>query len=311
MTTVTAIMVMGILVIGMETLEALAARINTTEDIQSIVRTMKSLSAVSIRQYERAVEALDDYHKTIERGFQAVLRRRARPAAHHGGKGAAGVIVIGSDRGLCGRFNEGITRHLEATLKAEEKAGMKRPRILTMGTRTAARLETLEVPADVVFTLPGSVEGLVKMAQAILIRINAWQEDEGVGDIRIFFNRRTFDARAEPTMARLMPLDGAYLDELTARDWPTRNLPSFTMEPERLFSWLVRQHLFISIYRACAESLASEHASRLAAMQAAERNIEEQLADLSSDFRKKRQESITTELMDIVAGFESMRGREA
>lgn len=70
----------------------------------------------------------------------------------------------------------------------------------------------------------------------------------------------------------------------------------------KLFTALIQQYLFVAIYRACAESLASEHASRLAAMQGAERNIEERLDELTREFHHQRQTTITEELLDIVAG---------
>jgi F-type H+-transporting ATPase subunit gamma len=88
--------------------------------------------------------------------------------------------------------------------------------------------------------------------------------------------------------------------------WPSQTLPTFTMDRERLFSALIRQYLFISLYQALAESLASEHASRLAAMQYADRNIRERLEELRAQFRQQRQLAITTELLDIVAGFEAL-----
>ena len=79
------------------------------------------------------------------------------------------------------------------------------------------------------------------------------------------------------------------------------------MPAERLLSHLVRQYLFVSLFRACAESLASENASRIAAMQAAEKNIEERLDEFQDAFNKMRQSAITEELLDIVAGFEALR----
>jgi F-type H+-transporting ATPase subunit gamma len=78
------------------------------------------------------------------------------------------------------------------------------------------------------------------------------------------------------------------------------------MDRERLFSALIHQYLFVSLSQALAESLASEHASRLAAMQHAERHIQERLEELRTQFRQQRQLAITTELLDIVAGFEAL-----
>jgi len=81
----------------------------------------------------------------------------------------------------------------------------------------------------------------------------------------------------------------------------------FTMDAERLFSAVVRQYLWSSVYRAAATSLASEHASRLASMQAAVRNIEEHLEEQRGEFRHLRQATITEEMLDIVTGFEASR----
>jgi F-type H+-transporting ATPase subunit gamma len=78
------------------------------------------------------------------------------------------------------------------------------------------------------------------------------------------------------------------------------------MDQEPLLSSLLRQHLFVSLYRAFAESLASENASRLASMQAAERSIDERLEALRGEFRYQRQHAITEELLDIVSGFEAL-----
>jgi F-type H+-transporting ATPase subunit gamma len=69
---------------------------------------------------------------------------------------------------------------------------------------------------------------------------------------------------------------------------------------------LVREYLFISLYHAFAESLASENASRLSSMQAAQKNIAERLSDLNAEYRRQRQSSITAELLDIVSGFEAL-----
>jgi F-type H+-transporting ATPase subunit gamma len=78
------------------------------------------------------------------------------------------------------------------------------------------------------------------------------------------------------------------------------------MNWEALFSAFVQQYLFVTLYRATVESLASENAGRLSSMQAAEKNIEERLTDLNADYRSSRQNAITGELLDIVAGFEAL-----
>jgi F-type H+-transporting ATPase subunit gamma len=113
-------------------------------------------------------------------------------------------------------------------------------------------------------------------------------------------------ASYRPHQIHLLPIDHEWLRNLREKDWPTNNLPTYSMSWDPLFSALIRQYLFGSLFRAAAESLASENASRLASMQGAERNIEEQLEALNRQYHQQRQMSITEELLDIVSGFEAL-----
>ena len=89
-------------------------------------------------------------------------------------------------------------------------------------------------------------------------------------------------------------------------DWPTRQVPQVIGGSASALRTLVREYLFISLFRACAESLASENASRLAAMQRADKNIDELLEDLNGTFHRLRQNGIDEELFDVISGFEAL-----
>jgi F-type H+-transporting ATPase subunit gamma len=291
----------------MQTLEELSRRIATTEDLYAIVRTMKSLAAVSIRQYEAAVAALRDYSRTIELALRAVLRDRPAmlPAAASPG-GPAAVVVFGSEHGLCGRFNDEVARFAHERLRELDARGTPR-RCLAVGARAGARLDALDEAVDERLSLPGSVSGLAALAQAVLVQVDAWGAVDGLGRVLLVHQRRAGEAVAVPHMRQLLPLSPERLRNLAARPWPSRRLPTFSIDVERLLPAIIRQYLFSSVYRAAAESLASEHASRLASMQAAERSIEERLDEQQAEFRRRRQETITEELLDIVTGFEAAR----
>ena len=289
----------------MQTLESLSDALETTADIQSLVRTMKALSAASIGQFERAEEALADYERTIELGLTAVLHgRRARgqplPRTGETKSSRAALIVIGSERGLCGRYNETIARFASDRIEGPGTL------LAVLGVRAAARLEAENRRVDTLFTLPGSVGGLSDLVQSVIVQSDRWQREGGVGRIHVVHNRRDGRVLAQPVERQLLPLPEAYLGSLLDAPWPGRGLPFLRMSPPALLSWLVQQRLFVGLYRALAEALASEHATRLAAMQGAERNIEERREDLTQVYRVKRQETITRELMDVVSGFEAV-----
>jgi F-type H+-transporting ATPase subunit gamma len=104
----------------------------------------------------------------------------------------------------------------------------------------------------------------------------------------------------------LLPLDAAWQQGLAKVRWPTGNLPEVLSGDATTLRALIREYLFISLFRACAESLASENASRLAAMQRADKNINELLETLHGTFHRLRQSSIDEELFDVIAGYESL-----
>ena len=292
----------------MQTIQGLKRKIDSTEDLQSVVKTMKSLAAVNIRQYEQATRALRDYYRTVELGLQVVLKEHsgARLTLKKEAEGRVGAVIFGSDQGMAGSLNEQIVDHALDTL--QEAPGRKEgPVILAVGERVFGKLEEAGRSVSDTFHVPGSVSGIIPYVQEIVMRIETWRDEYGVDRIFLFHNRPTSRAGFRPTTVRLLPLDRKWLERLGDRTWDSRSLPDFTMDPEDLVSALVREYLFVSIFRAFAESLASENASRLASMQGAEKNIGARLAERNTQYNQQRQMSITEELLDIVAGFEAMK----
>jgi F-type H+-transporting ATPase subunit gamma len=218
-------------------------------------------------------------------------------------------VVFGSDQGLCGRFNEEVVafaaERIRSLLSEREEVNL-----MTVGNRAAGGLARLGLRPRDGLSLPNSVTGLTALVEDLLLKIDAWRREADVGRILFYYNHPVQRTRFQPVQRQLIPVDMNRVGTLEAKDWPTRVLPTFTMEPERLLAALVREHLFIAVYRAAAESLASEHGSRLSSMQAAERNIDERLDELESEYRFRRQSAITEELLDVVAGFEALTGSE-
>ncbi|MDC0832805.1 ATP synthase subunit gamma [Leptolyngbya valderiana BDU 20041] len=293
-------------------LEALKAQINSVRDLQSVVKTMKALAAVSIRQYERAVESLADYNQTVETGFQILLKYRydiddwGVGASRRAEEPKLGAIVFGSDQGLCGQFNEQIATH---ALEYLDTCGIPpyRQRLTAVGGRVVPAFEARRRPFADVLLVPSSVSAIVGRVQALIVDIEQWRETEGVDRVVLFYNRSQSGSRYAPHTQQLFPLDRQWLHGLETKPWHGRSLPIFTMEGTQLFSALIRQYLFVSLYRAFAESLASENASRLTSMQSAEKNIRERLDELNSQYRRQRQSAITSELLDVVSGFEALQ----
>lgn len=294
----------------METIDRLQRRIETTEDLGSVVRTMKALAAVNIRHYEKAVESLADYRRTVELGLQAVLRQfpervvRAGPAHRL----RTGVVAFGSDQGMCGPLNDRVAACVAR--EVEGRAGGEFL-FLAVGGRMASRLGRMKFRIDREIRLPGSMPGITQQVQEVLLAVDEWEAGRRIDRLLLVHAVHESRSSYRPEARAILPLDEAWLAELRGRRWPTDRLPLVTMDPGALFSSLLRQYLFIGVYRAFAESLASENASRLASMRRAEDNIAERLSDLRRDYHQQRQAAVTGELLDIVSAFEILGGGPA
>jgi F-type H+-transporting ATPase subunit gamma len=287
-----------------ETLQALRGKLDSAGQLHTIVRTMKGLAAVNIRQYQLAVESLRQYTQTLQRGLQVLLQARS-PMQIHRQEPLGGPIVavlFGSDQGMVGQFNRRIMQHARTYLAEHHRD--QEVQALGVGRRLAGAMSFGGWDVRSQFALPRSVEAITGSSRDVLLRIQDLRSG-GAARVVLFHHSPRGQAAYEPRTWWVYPLDLDWLRELSDRPWPTRQVPMFREDPQSLFAALVRMHLLASLYRAFAESLAAENASRLASMQAAENNIEDRKARLREQYQRRRQSKITEELLDVMAGFEA------
>jgi len=292
-----------------DTTASLRRKIDSAKQLESVVRTMKAMAASSIGQYEGAVRSLNDYYRTVQLGLTACVRhgkpQGAGPRGEQKDKGAIGAVVFGSDQGLVGQFNDVMVEFVVNTLG--NLPGKKI--VWAVGERIQSRLTDTDLPLEERFILPNSIGAITPLIGQILIEMESHLEESDITQVYLFHNRPVESGAVYmPASERLLPLDAAWRRDLAANPWPTGNVPEVLNSVERTLPAFLREYLFVSLFRACAESLASENASRLAAMQRAEKNIDELLEDLSRTFHRLRQSDIDEELFDVVAGFEALMG---
>jgi F-type H+-transporting ATPase subunit gamma len=289
------------------TTASLRRRIDGAEDLRSVVRTMKALAASSIEQYEKSVHALADYYRTVELGLGACFRENhlgVSPAGPGPRAEAAtlGAVVFGSDQGLVGQFNDLVADHAIATLAALPG----KAQIWAVGDRVHARLADAGLPLMGLYKVPNSVNAIAPLVGQILVDSEAHHGHAEGTELHLFYNRPSYGAAFAPVDQRLLPLDEGWRRNLAELPWPTKYLPEVMGSGTSTLRALIREFLFISLFRACAESLASENASRLAAMQRADKNIEDLLETLHGTFHRLRQSGIDEELFDVISGFEAL-----
>ena len=289
----------------MATLETLRRRVEGVQDMHGVVRAMKSLSAVRIRQCRQAAEALTAYADTVELGLRAALRARP-PAVRTAREAPAGdvlLVAFGSDQGLVGGYNARIA---EAALARGRQFAQP---MVVVGNRLAHLLDASGVSILARFSSPRSPDALTPVVNALLLSLDERRTSHGVSRWELCYTHQVPGAGTRPQCVPLEPLDQATSEALARQPWPTNNLPSFRGSWEGLLAAIMRERLRVALSQALLAALTNEHLSRLAAMQAAEERIETRLVELGRDYREQTQQAITEELQEITAGFRALRRR--
>ena len=291
----------------MQTLEVLDKKIRTAEELLSVVKTMKTLAAVNIRQYERAVVSLEAYRRVVDQGWQALFRYGGVELGRVS-KQKAVLIVIGSDQGMCGQFNEIIAATAFAEyqkLRGKEMA----TGFWCVGEKVAAAIADEGTEAALQYQTPGSLNTVNHLVGDMIGKLEGWKTARGTELFYLCHNVLSAKSGYDQTCYPVLPLDKNWVLHHKDSPWPGKCIPLLGLPGIEMFRQLFRQYLYVSLYRALVQSLAGENSARLAAMQAAEKNISELEDDLRKLHREQRQMSITNELLDIISGFEALKDK--
>lgn len=296
-----------------DSMPALKRKINSANDLRSVVRTMKAMAASSISQYEQSIQSLEEYQRTLRLGLIACLQGDSganvisKAPLYQGYPKAAsppiGIIIFGSDQGLVGEFNDILLSFMK------QKLGSKVSDILLwpVGELMQSRLSDEKLISLRSFSLPRSMDSITSLVTELLLEVEAQRERRNVEDIYLCFNQPATKAGFTPSVQKLLPLSNEWQQQLATSRWPRDALPQLIDGIEQTLTSLIHEYLFVSLFKACTASLASENASRLNAMQRAEKNIEELQDQLYQSYHSERQQRVDEELFDLVGGFEALQ----
>ncbi len=290
-----------------DSIDRLQRKLEGAGEIRMVVRTMKAIAAANIHQFEMAVHSLGDYYRAVELGFAAYFRQVKYdiPGQVQSDDKIIRAVVIGSDIGMVGQFNDRLADFVNKMLYTLEG----RKDIWTVGERIQLSLNDAGLDTSKLFILPNSVNAVTPLIGEILMENEQDRKDDVPIEFYIFYNRPGLLDIYEQVSQRLLPLDEKWRQSLVNIEWPTRNIPQVAGKIKPTLTTLVSEYLFVSLFRACVESLAAENSSRLQAMQHAEKNIDELLVELRHQFNRLRQDSIDEELFDLISGFEALQHR--
>lgn len=289
------------------TLESLNRRIKTTSDIGDIVHTMKMLSSASLGQYEKALQSLTKYKQTISEAFYGLFNQESfhyNPPNVHTKEVRPLAILIGSDNGLVGRFNNDLIAYVNKYFQSEQPD--IRPYVISVGKRMALLCESQKFEVLANYPISNTIKEIAPMAAQLLNQIEQAVSQHKINVVYLCANQKKGSTAFVPQVHQLIPLSEKHLNKLKKEKWNGRTLPLVTANTQTLFSALVHEYLIVLLLHDLVASLASEHYTRMMHMQEAENNIEETLAEFNLEYQQLRQTQVTDELIDIVSGAEEM-----
>ncbi len=284
----------------MATLRDIQTRIQSVKNTQQITKAMKMVSAAKLRKAEEEIKAARPYAQKMS-GVMSSLASRTKPDAHplliNRGGSKKELIVITSDRGLCGSFNGNILKKAESLIKENKEGEIT---LTLIGKKGKAYFKRREIPVRKEYKHPG--KGDYDFAAEIGEEVATSFTEEIFDEVHIIYNEFKSVILQNLVVEKLLPIVAVKSeDEAPVVDY------IFEPSQDSILEELLPKHFKVQIFRALMESIASEHGARMTAMDAATNNARDMIAGLTLQYNRLRQASITTELMDIVNGVESMK----
>jgi len=298
----------------MPSIRDLKTRITSVKNTQQTTKAMKMVSAAKLRRAQDAITAQRPYAREIGRlirGLSAATEIKDEQAAKwfaSPGEDTSGqrllLVVVTSDRGLCGGFNGNVIRATQRYLAAEG-AKFASVELAFVGKKAFDIFKTRGVKIRENFTEAGGKVTIVKAKKVAERLVELF--DQGEFDrIKIIFNEFKNAITQKVTMDDFLPLAAA---PTAAGTGPETDLANVILKPsgEVLLEKLVKKNFVTQVYRVMLENQAGEHGARMSAMESATKNAGEMIRKLTLQYNKQRQAGITKELLEIISGSESQK----
>ncbi len=287
----------------MASLKSIRKRINTVRNSRQITRAMKMVAAAKLRRAQENVIAARPYAEKLDSVMQNLATRggsTGHPLLQTENPNKALLIVITSDRGLCGSFNANICKTAERFIK-EHAARYDELKVMTIGRKGNEYLKNRTKIAknytNILTDLNYQTAALI--AQEAIEGFLAGQ----FGEVHLLYNAFKSVMSQDITLVKLLPITPPKGQEEEFR-------PEAIYEPgkEALLAELLPKNIEVQIFHALLESVAAEHGARMTAMDSATKNASEMIDKLTLQYNRARQAAITKELLEIIAGAESIKG---
>ena len=282
-------------------------KIKSVQNTRKITKAMEMVAASKMRKAQERMRAARPYSEKIRRlaanlshAFITEYRHPflAKATAHK----RIGLIVITSDKGLCGGLNTNVLRLCTNTMREWEKQGATEMRVTAIGNKGLGFMQRLGAKVVSSITHLGDTPHMDKLIGPIKVMIDAFQNGE-LDAVYVSYTRFINTMKQEPVLEPLLPLSGEHMGT-PERSW------DYIYEPDAqaVIDELLLRFVEALIYQGVAENMASEQSARMVAMKAATDNAGSVIKELQLVYNKARQAAITKEISEIVGGAAAIAG---
>jgi F-type H+-transporting ATPase subunit gamma len=283
----------------MSSLKEIEKQLKGVRSLKGIVHSMRSLAVVNLYKTEKVLQSIRQYRRMIQEGLGLVnhLLPSPKPESMDKIDLPTAYLIFTSDQGLSGSFNEKVIDFVQ-----QYDARDKEILYMVSGIRGQDLLKERKIDVFLYTSAPTSLEGIKKAMRDLSDTLYLYYSEGRFSSLILFYNVYISVGQFTPTAFSVLPLDVTQLKGGAS----SPSQPHLYVTPEELLPLLIEEYLFIELYRAFVESLASENGSRLRSMDSAGKNIDKKIEDLLQLYRISRQEEITSEMLEIISGAEAL-----
>jgi F-type H+-transporting ATPase subunit gamma len=287
----------------MATLRDLRRRIRSVQGTQQITKAMEMVAAARLRRAQAKVESSRPYASKMQAMLDNLTRASAsldHPLFEKRQVKKVGIVVVTSDRGLCGSYNNNVISEAERLRKCYEPDQVS---LILVGKKGHIYYSKRVCEIVLKYLDMGAVLDLTQVRKITDDLVSLFLSGE-VDEIYFVYTRFISAVSHRVATEKFLNIES----QVGAEDQKGRVDYIFEPDPERIFSSLLPSYCMTRVLMALAESFASEHAARMISMSAATKNAEEMIDDLTLVMNKLRQASITKEMLEITTGAEALKG---
>jgi F-type H+-transporting ATPase subunit gamma len=273
----------------------IATRISSLKELREIVAAIRAMAASQMQQALRSLVAIRGYSEQIREALSEAATLLPSGGATEPGAGPkkSGLVVFGAEHGLCGGFNEHPLRAAEAATAASSGSRM----LIMVGTRGAQICRERGLSPDLALPMATHCAGVTGAARRVAAELYRMFSERRIAGVEVIFAQHDRAQHLRIERQRLLPLELPVVQK-TSRRLP----PIINLQPQRLFDDIVGEYFFATLENAAMQSFFSENSTRFRTMEAAHQNIQNKSGELTKLMQRLRQESVTTEILDLIGG---------